>query len=73
MLGAGASAENLSGGSYGRFSCAVSSVSPQHQKTVRILYVSLYGLDSPSSVTSLEMSGQIIEATASEGTEFSFV
>ena len=73
MLDAGASAENPLGDSHGRFSYAVSSVSPQHQKTLRVLYVSLYRLDSPSSVTSLEMSGQIIEATASEGTEFSLV
>ena len=51
MLDAGASAENPLGGSHGRFSYAVSSVSPQHQKTVRALYISLYRLDSPSSVT----------------------
>ena len=45
----------------------VSSLSPRNQQTVRDPHVSLFRLNSPSSVTSLEVNGQIIEAAASEG------
>ena len=36
---------------YGRCSCAASSLSPRNQKTARDLHVSLFRLNSPSSVT----------------------
>ena len=67
----GCMADNLLGSSHGVFGCAISSVEIRNPYAIYIsLFFVLTGLPvSPS----LEVSGRIIKATASEGTEFAFV
>jgi len=72
-LDAGASADNLVGSNHGRLGCAMSIFSPRNQKTVRDLMSPFFVLTAPPVLPSLEVSSRTIEATASEGAEFTFV